>query len=489
MSAIEVDLKGLAKLLERRGIEWIALELIQNAWDTATEEVRISLESVPGHAKAILIVEDDDPEGFIDLSHAWTLFAESLKKDNPLQRGRFNMGEKLVLAYCLATNGEVTIKTTKGTVHFDKDGRKLSKDCRASGSEIRCEMKMTRAQLESTIQAIESMIPPVQTMLNGIELPRREPVAFVDVSLPTEIADEEGVLRRTVRKTTVGVYELWGEETASVFEMGLPVVETGDKWHYDVQQKVPLNMERDNVPPSFLKSLRVAVLNHMHSEIEKEDSTTQWVQQASSDKRCSEEATEVVVTHKFGERRVAYDPSDPEANKIAMGQGYTVVPGGSLSKGQWENSKKFEAMLPAGRVTPSPEVYSPDGEQEDVIPEDEYTHEMKRIVSWSKYVGNKLMGKTISIRIVREGKVPWCANYGNGSLCLNYPKLGKSWFANGTIDGQKSVNEILIHEFAHQYSSDHFSHKFLAAMCSLGAKLGSLMYERGIENKDIWETD
>jgi hypothetical protein len=32
--------------------------------------------------------------------------------------------------------------------------------------------------------------------------------------------------------------------------MGIPVVETGDRWHVDVAQKVPLNFDRDNLPPA-----------------------------------------------------------------------------------------------------------------------------------------------------------------------------------------------------------------------------------------------
>jgi hypothetical protein len=35
-----------------------------------------------------------------DLSHAFTLFAESVKKGDAEKRGRFNLGEKLVLALC-----------------------------------------------------------------------------------------------------------------------------------------------------------------------------------------------------------------------------------------------------------------------------------------------------------------------------------------------------------------------------------------------------
>lgn len=109
-SWFEVDKQGLAKILERKGKEFALMELIQNAWDEpGVTKVTASLE-YRGRNRALLVVEDDAPEGFQNLSHAFTLFAESVKKANPEQRGRFNLGEKLVLALC----DEVTIQTTQG---------------------------------------------------------------------------------------------------------------------------------------------------------------------------------------------------------------------------------------------------------------------------------------------------------------------------------------------------------------------------------------
>ena len=86
-------------------------------------------------------------------------------------------------------------------------------------------------------------------------------MAGFEETLPTVIADEEGVLRKTNRKTQVRVYEPLPGETAMLYEMGIPVVDTGDRFHIDVGQKVPLNMDRDNVTPAYLRAIRVAVLN------------------------------------------------------------------------------------------------------------------------------------------------------------------------------------------------------------------------------------
>jgi hypothetical protein len=77
-------------------------------------------------------VTDDDPDGFADLRDAYTLFAESRKKDNAEQRGRFNVGDKLVLA----TARSATISTTTGTMVFDPEGRHFRRMKRAAGSQF-----------------------------------------------------------------------------------------------------------------------------------------------------------------------------------------------------------------------------------------------------------------------------------------------------------------------------------------------------------------
>jgi len=136
----EVDKQGLAKILERKGKEFALFELIQNGWDEpGVTTVTVSLEH-QGRNKALLVVEDDAPEGFKDLSHAFTLFADSAKKINPEQRGRFNLGEKLVLAI----SDEVTIRIRKGGNRFHADGRHRLRNGQAVGSRIECLLRMTQ---------------------------------------------------------------------------------------------------------------------------------------------------------------------------------------------------------------------------------------------------------------------------------------------------------------------------------------------------------
>ena len=112
----EVDKEGLSKVVERHGIAFLLRELIANGFDApGVTFVKVTMIPVP-HAPFVKItVEDDSPEGFTQLSHAWTLYAESNRKGDSEKRGRFNIGEKLVLSRCR----DAEISTTTGTVIFD----------------------------------------------------------------------------------------------------------------------------------------------------------------------------------------------------------------------------------------------------------------------------------------------------------------------------------------------------------------------------------
>jgi len=114
----DVDKAGLGRQAEEQGKGRLVGELVQNALDEpGVTQIAVTLALVPGQESADLTVSDDSPEGFADISHAYTLFAPSVKRANPEQRGQFNLGEKLVLAVC----EQASISTTKGTVIFDPE--------------------------------------------------------------------------------------------------------------------------------------------------------------------------------------------------------------------------------------------------------------------------------------------------------------------------------------------------------------------------------
>ena len=82
----EVDKAGLALLVRRRGMAFLLNELVQNAWDTEATRVEVKIEAIPHRPAVKLSVFDDDPDGFKDLRHAYTLFAPSEKKGSKAHR-------------------------------------------------------------------------------------------------------------------------------------------------------------------------------------------------------------------------------------------------------------------------------------------------------------------------------------------------------------------------------------------------------------------
>lgn len=470
MQWFDIDKQGLARLLERKGKSFAVFELVQNAWDENTTVVDVTLTRPANSAYVTLSVEDDNPEGFSDLSHAFTLFAESKKKSDAEKRGRFNLGEKLVLALCR----EATIASTSGTIVFDKEGRHTKRAARNAGSLFTGNLRMTHDEVMECAESVKRLLPPsgIVTRYNGMEIPVRKAIASFDISLPTEVADGEGVLRRSTRKTTVRVFEPLGNETPMLYEMGIPVVETGDRWHVDIGQKVPLNFDRDNVPPAYLSRVRAATLEAMSQSLSTEDANSTWVRDAMQNHGASMAGSTIdrVVELRFGSKRVSFDPSDPEANKLAVSKGYTVVHGSQLAKSEWEAVRRVGAIQPAGQVTPSPKPYNfgPGGKLIDYVDPENWSDGMRMVVAYTKRLAQHGIGHVVHVDIVNEPRANFIACYGSRVLQFNLGRLGHKWFEQ---PDKKAVTELVIHELGHEYSGDHLSSAYHDALCEIGSRL------------------
>jgi len=473
----EVDRKGLSKLIERRGKVALVHELISNAWDAdGTTSVTVTFTPEENARKVWINVSDDAPDGFADLRHAWTLFAESTRKARSDKRGRFNLGEKLVLALC----DEASITTTTAAVMFDQRGRTTSRERRERGSEFCGLARMTRGELAEIKADLKKLIPPagITVTIDGETLAARTPIATFEATLPTEIADEDGVLKRSTRKCMVSVYDPQEGEVPMLYEMGIPVVETGDKWHVEVHQKVPLNMDRDNVTPVYLRTLRTLVVNHMHAGLTEDDANATFVNDALSDKDIAPEAVTRALDIKYGTKRAVWDPSDLEANMNLVAQGYTVIKGAQLSRAQWDNIRKHDAVntRPAGQIAPT---NKPAGTR-IMLPRKEWTRYEVIAVDYVVTIAQELVGAPITVEISNEPAGGYLACYGADVLTFNVARLGHTFFERGVYGGRPSeeLNELVIHELGHHYEGNHLDTKYHDALCRLGAKLASLALRR-----------
>lgn len=469
-----IDRAGLGALLERKGKWFAILELLQNCWDEkGVTTVQVELVSLE-RGKARLWVTDNSDDGYADLTHAFTLFAPSTKLNEAEKRGRFNLGEKLVLALC----DSAEIISTTGGFRFDDTGRHTLRKRTTSGSTFKAVIRMTKAEVVEAIQHIHNVIVPdhITTTINGAEVAHRSVVHEFKVSLPTELADDEGRLRPTQRKTLVRLYDPMPGEKATVYELGIPIVEDPDgRYDIDVGQKVPLNMDRDNLTPSYLRTLRTFVLNEAAQMLTDEQATATWVADALSDPRAKPEAVREIVAKRFGDDAVIFDPNDQEANNIARMQGRTVMGGKTFSSEQWKNVKAagFQA---AGKVTPSPKMQSnPEAAGIDAIRRDDkvrFTPAMGVLLDYAERFGATVLGEKVTADVypnlpVENAKSGHAeAAYGGNHLAFSLQALGKKFFEQ---PDQVQLDALLIHEFAHHAVSNHLSREFYDECCRLGA--------------------
>lgn len=478
---IEVDRAGLAQLIEDRPRSFLLFELIQNAIDedgVTRVDVKIEHEA---HGRHRITVTDDSPDGYADIRHAWTMFAPSKKKGDPSKRGRFNLGCKLVLALAV----DATIVSTCSAVVFSTEhGRRSLRRRRERGTEFSGLFRMSQADVAAALADVERMLPPKGVAITVdapdggagrrvLELRHRDPVVEFRSALPTVFADADGVLRRTTRIAAIELHERPQDGPSILYEMGIPVVELDgdDPWSVDVQQRVPLNTDRDNVAPAFLRALRVAVLNAAHSRLTSEQAKAVWATEASEDDRADSEAVAKVIDERFGKKRVAYDPSDPEANARAVAAGYTVVHGGSMTKGQWDNARRAGAIQPAGQVTPSQKVRTaPDGVPP--LDEDQLSPVEREVSAVARMLAARLdVCGDLSVAWYIGRSWPWAGAWGRGgSLSLNRAKL-RTEIAAWARGDMRPMVRLLIHEFAHERVENHLSDAFADECIRLAVEL------------------
>lgn len=462
----EVDRRGLADVAKRRGMAFIVTEPVQNAWDEDVKEVAITMYPVAGKPQVQLTVMDDSPDGFRDLTDSYMMFRQSYKLSNPEQRGRFNIGEKLLLA--VAVDARVT--STTGSVIFGENGRTTGRRRTEAGSILEATLKMTRDELDEAVVFAHTLIPPpgIVTTVNGATLPRREPLVEKERSLDTEIRGEEGGFRYTRRKTTVRVYPVLDGEEAHLYEMGIPVDTLECPWHVEIGQKIPLSIDRGSVRYGFQNSVQQIAAEIMAQEMDKEETCGSWVSK-SLEFMEDEEAVRAIVKKRFG-KAVIYDPSSPESNKLALDAGYRVIHGGELSRLAWLTVKNADVLKPAGQVFDNGRVdMSEDGIPP--VPQSSWTDDMRHIAQYAGLFAEHVLGHGLQVVFYDDAALEFAAFCGSGTLAFNMGRSGigaavRNW-------DQLAIDELLIHECAHDKVSDHLTHAYHEECCRIGAKARS----------------
>lgn len=483
----EVDIKGLRQLQAGKPIWFVIRELVQNALDENITECIINFKYEKG--RAYITVIDDNPTGFTDLSDAYTLFKSTRKRFDTSTRGRFNLGEKQVLCLC----DSAKILTTTGGLLFDSSGRHTLRKRRDRGSEVSVVMKMTKEDYLSCINYCSSILVPrnITLILNyevglkdwfqlqalsttkdnvsTMEMSYKEPYKVFEATLQTEVIQDD-IMKRVNKKTLVHLHnpiECGFPTTSYIYEMGIPVCEIDCAYSIDVQQKIPLNSDRDNVLPQFLKILYGEVLNQTFEEIKEDNSSDTWIRLGASSDRIKGPAVKNIFNKRYGDKAVIANPFDKRSIDAAITSGYRVIYSTELNGEEHKKSKEFGILKTSSEQFPvTPVGFTP------IVPDDN----QKCIAEFCKKVFKAyLSDKKLTVLFI-ESTADMLADFCSESCTLRFNLINtpKSWFyKQKTADvfiPTLEITDLIIHELAH-LNGTHYEKKYLDTITRLGAQL------------------
>lgn len=471
------DKKGLEQItrrnIETRGVGILIAELFQNSKDANATKIEFTIAWAPDQ-RVVVIACKDNGDGFHNLEHAYTMFAPSIKKGDATKAGRFNVGEK----YVLSVAKEAAIETTCGTVTFNDKGRVTNaRNKTEAGTIVALNMRLKKQGVQELIAAVDKLKfdHKLEVIVNGESLPPSEPTHVFTEILPTEVAGEDGIMKKTKRSTDVHLYAIDDNEVPMLYELGIPVVELagGEKYHVDVQQKVPLNVDRDNVTPGYLRLIRVHVLNNTFEDIFEEDVTTTWVQEAVADERSKPEATKQVLHVQYGEDAVVANPFDPEANAKAVASGRTLIPTTALSRGYRDRLYERDQVKTSSAVFSKKTLV--DCRQ---IKSTEWSIKMHATRHLAEFIAETACDTGIRVQMIAAPDASTVADFTRDSKTMrfNVEHAQLPTTAVGMVD-------LIIHELGHLYESNHLSTSYYNALTKIGAKLAIALTNSKTKNE------
>jgi hypothetical protein len=441
----EVDVDGFRKLQVGREPWKLAKELVSNSFDERVTAVTVSL-SLPTSTRkyASLIVEDDGP-GFGDLKDAYTLYAPTPKQKKPTVRGRFNLGEKEILS--VAKYG--AIYTTTGAIEFDESTRThLDFDARReTGTLVVLHLEWSEEECFEVIHKLRMLIPPenITYIVNSRAVEQPKLLYTVKANLET-VLERKGAVRPTWRNTEIKVFEPRQGEVPHLMELGIPVEKLTSvemPWHLDVQQKVPLSVNRDTVKPSYIQDVLAEVLNSVVGDLSQEQVSTTWVKLALADSRVTDDTVASVMQTRFPNAVIA-NPFDKLSVERAREAGHTVIFGRTLTEAE---RKRIKGIVPTTTELYGLEPGKPKRVQQ--------TYSMARVVMFIERVAPLLIGKNVNVNFVELESSYARAYCGwDGAITFVVNQLPEHFFDEMTAE----LVELIIHELAHVKPNDGEPH-------------------------------
>ena len=301
---LAISTEGFAAMNAARPPEHLVKELVQNALDSLGNGDLGLIQLRLGMKADRLVVEClDNGTGINNLADLRVVYLTH-KTDSHLKRGRFGRGFKEAL--CVAETAQVVSGMQQ--LDFLMEGssritRTRSLPERVKGTQVRMTMPWPADTIEQLDRYFAQFLVPhgIQFEVNGRKVSHRAVGHTISSNLITEIYDASSQSwKKPSRRTTLHLVPTADGEAPTIYEMGIPVaaLEWNLPYHCDVQQRVPMNPNRDAVASGYPLKLHVACLPTLLGEMDAVTVKEDWVGQAG--RRCDPSVQQQIIERAFG---------------------------------------------------------------------------------------------------------------------------------------------------------------------------------------------
>jgi len=337
---LTISTDGFASMNAARPAEHLLKELVQNALDSLSRDqngkVRLDY-SHDGHWFEVTC--SDNGSGIEDLTDLRVVYLTH-KIDSHIKRGRFGRGFKEVL--CISEQARVCSGCHQ-LEFLRKNGERITRMSKqpvaVSGTHVHMYMPWP-AQITTQLDLYFSrfLVPPfAELYVNDCRILPRQIEHEISASLSTEIYEAETQSwKRPKRRTTIQLVRTQPDETPMIYEMGIPIaaLEWSVPFHCDIQQRVPMNPNRDAVASGYELQLHVACLPALLDCMDANAIKQDWVGRAG--RRCASEVQKRILSLAFGNNiarsvpRMGSRHFDEDARELGVQVIHTVQTSGGF---------------------------------------------------------------------------------------------------------------------------------------------------------------
>jgi hypothetical protein len=506
---LSISTEGFAAMNAARPPEHLVKELVQNALDSFADgqpgQITLRYGLLGDH---FYVSCSDNGSGIQELADLRVVYLTH-KTDSHLKRGRFGRGFKEAL--CIAEQARVA--SGRQQLEFLREnGERISRQASlpdaVSGTQVEMQMPWPTEIAEQLDDYFSRFLVPagVELNINGRQiLPR--PIAYeISASLSTEVYDPGSQSwKKPSRRTAIQLVPTAEHEQPTIYEMGIPVaaLDWSVPFHCNVQQRVPMNPNRDAVASGYPVKLHVACLPTLLEEMDSATVKDDWV--GTAGRRCDTTVQQQILMRAYGENiarsvpRVGARHFDEDARDL----GVQVVNTAQASGG-------FREML---------KLHVPSAQE--VVRRDEL-HKAEQAGDDGFSVQSAIQSADDRLRLIEQQggveQVQHCLNFAvwfcqqlvdsgpvrqqrvSGQLTRNHDgsrRLYAHWSETNVLTlaidqpcfwqeplGAESL-KILIHEAAHAMNMHH-GYEFRVEVERLAGVAASVMFQRGGEVRDLF---